>query len=70
MSQLLRHGGDLAAMIRLAVALILLLPLGASAMLLQLPTGGGAAPVCSGPYTIGGTPPYTIGGTAPYTICH
>ena len=57
-------------MIRLAVALILLLPLGASAMLLQLPTGGGVAkpPGCTGPYTLGSTGPYTLGNTGPYTI--
>jgi hypothetical protein len=56
--------------VRLVLVLMLLLPLGASAGLLQLPTGGGAAPACAGPYTIGGTPPYTIAGTSPYTICH
>ena len=55
---------------RLALALILLLPLGASANLLQLPTGAVTPPACSGPYTIAGTSPYTIGGTSPYTICH
>jgi len=57
-------------MIRLAVALILLLPLGASAMLLQLPTGGAAGkpPGCTGPYTLGSTGPYTLGNTGPYTI--
>jgi hypothetical protein len=57
-------------MTRLVLVLLLLLPLGASAKLLQLPTGAVTPPACAGPYTVGGTGPYTIGGTAPYTICH
>jgi hypothetical protein len=57
-------------MTRFVFALVLLLPLAASAGLLQLPTGGGGAkpPGCTGPYTLGSTGPYTLGSTGPYTI--
>lgn len=56
-------------MIRLLVLLFLLVPLAASANLVQMPFGV-VASSCAGPYTIGGTAPYTINGTSPYTICH